>query len=418
LAHKRFRLPLFAAIVLAAGLGSWLLQSHHAVQATLAGNPGAATPPTPPAVPVTVAPATLRNVPVYLRGLGTVEAFNIVEIRAQVNGTLIALPVGQGDEVQKGKIVAEIDPRPYKAVFDQATAQRAEDEAQLRSAELDLARYQSLQSRSFASVQQVDDQQATVDRLRAAIQADDAAVESALINLGFCTIRAPIAGRVGFYQTDVGNLIEASAQTSILSITQDKPISVILTLPEADLPRIQQAQAQQAQMAQAQTAQAQTQPAPAARALPVAAYTADDRTKLALGTLLTPDNSIDTTTGTIRLKATFANDDDRLWPGEFVNAWLLLNTLHNVVTIPVPAVQHGPDGLFVYLVKPDNIVATQPITVGEQDDDRSVVTSGLQAGQRVVVAGQSRLMPGLSVAATAPAPAPSAAAIIARNQPQ
>ncbi|HTU55957.1 MAG TPA: efflux RND transporter periplasmic adaptor subunit [Acetobacteraceae bacterium] len=394
MAQKRFRLPLFAAIVVAAGLGSWLLLSHHAVHATLAADPA---DDAPPAVPVTAAPARLADVPVYLRGLGTVEAFNIVEIRAQVNGTLIALPVGQGEEVRKGQIVAEIDPRPYKATLDQATAQRAEDAAQLHSAALDLARYQSLQSRSFASVQQVDDQQATVDRLRAAIQADDAAVESALINLGFCTIRAPIAGRVGFYQTDVGNLIEASAQTGILSITEDKPISVVFTLPEADLPRIQAAMAK--------------------GTLPVAAYTADEATKLATGTLLTPDNTIDTTTGTIQLKATFANANDRLWPGEFVNAWLLLNTLRNVVTVPVPAVQHGPDGLFVYIVKPDHTVATQPVTLGEQDGNLAVVAGGLQAGQQVVLAGQSRLMPGVRVTATAPDNEPGGAggAIAARD---
>ena len=352
---------------------------------------------TPPAVPVTAEPARVRNVPVYLRGLGTVEAFNIVEIRAQVNGTLIALPVPQGEEVQKGEIVAEIDPRPYKAIFDQASAQRAEDAAQLHSAELDLARYRNLEARNFASAQQVDDQQATVNRLLAAIEADDAAIEAARINLGFCTIRAPINGRVSFYQTDAGNLIEAASQTNILSITQDKPISVVFTLPEADLPRIQQAMA--------------------SGALPVLAYSSDETTKLAEGTLVTPNNAIDTTTGTIQLKATFANDDDRLWPGEFVNAWLLLDTLHEVVTVPVPAIQHGPDGLFVYTVKPDHTVAEQAVEVGEQDGNDAVVTKGLQAGQDVVVAGQSRLIPGVRVTATAANDGTAAASgtIAARN---
>ena len=387
--QRRFRLPLLAAIILAAGLGSWLLQSHRSIHAAVMA--------TPPAVPVTAEPARVRNVPVYLRGLGTVEAFNIVEIRAQVNGTLIALPVPQGEEVQKGKIVAEIDPRPYKAIFDQASAQRAEDAAQLHSAELDLARYRNLEARNFASAQQVDDQQATVNRLLAAIEADDAAIEAARINLGFCTIRAPINGRVSFYQTDAGNLIEAASQTNILSITQDKPISVVFTLPEADLPRIQQAMA--------------------SGALPVLAYSSDETTKLAEGTLVTPNNAIDTTTGTIQLKATFANDDDRLWPGEFVNAWLLLDTLHEVVTVPVPAIQHGPDGLFVYTVKPDHTVAEQAVEVGEQDGNDAVVTKGLQAGQDVVVAGQSRLIPGVRVTATAANDGTAAASgtIAARN---
>ena len=389
MAQKRFRLPLLAAIILAAGLGSWLLQSHRSVHATVVA--------APPAVPVTAAPAKLADVPVYLRGLGTVEAFNIVEIKAQVNGTLIALPVGQGEEVQKGKIVAEIDPRPYKAIFDQASAQRAEDAAQVHSAELDLARYRNLEARNFASVQQVDDQQATVNRLLAAIEADDAAIEAASINLGFCTIRAPITGRVGFYQTDVGNLIEASAQTGILSITEDKPISVVFTLPEADLPRIQQAMT--------------------GGTLPVLAYSSDGTTKLAAGTLLTPNNAIDTTTGTIQLKATFANDNDRLWPGEFVNAWLRLDTLHQVVTVPIPAIQHGPDGLFVYTIKPDTTVQEQAVEVGEQDGSDAVVTKGLQAGQDVVIAGQSRLVPGLRVTATAAndEAGPAGGAIAARN---
>jgi membrane fusion protein, multidrug efflux system len=373
LPKRKVLLPFIAAVIIAAGLGSWLLQGHRSVDAS--------APSAPAAVPVTATAARLEDVPVYRTGLGTVQAFNTVEIRAQVNGTLIALPVNQGREVTTGEIVAEIDPRPYKAIFDQATAQRAEDAAQLHSAELDLARYQNLETRSFASAQQVDDQQATVNRLLAALQADDAAIESARINLGFCTIRAPITGRVGFYQTDVGNLIEASAQTPIISITQDKPISVVFTLPEADLPQIQQAMA--------------------TRPLSVLAYSSDGRTKLAEGTLLTPNNAIDTTTGTIQLKATFANDDDGLWPGEFVDARLLLDTLHQVVTVPVAATQHGPNGLFVYTVKPDHTVAEQAVEVGEQYAGMAVVAKGLQAGQQVVTAGQSRLVPGLRVVATA-----------------
>ncbi len=345
----------------------------------------------PPAVPVTAQAAKVQDVPVYLRGLGTVQAFNTVEIKAQVNGTLVSLPVREGQEVRQGDIVAEIDPRPYKAALDQATAQRAEDAAQLQSAMLDLNRYQSLAKQSFAPVQQVDDQRATVQKLVAAVQADSAAIETAQINLGFCTIRAPINGRVSLYQTDIGNLIEVSSQTGIVSITQDKPISVVFTLPEADLPRVQDAMAK--------------------GKLPVLAYSSDDRTKLGDGVLLTPNNAIDTTTGTIQFKATFANDNDRLWPGEFVNARLLVETLHKAVTVPVAAIQHGPDGLFVYAVEPDHTVQEQAVEVGYQDAATSVVTKGLHGGQDVVVAGQSRLSPGTRVATDGASPSSPAPAL-------
>lgn len=331
-------------------------------------------------IPVTAAPALVQDVPVYLRGLGTVQAFNTVEIKAEVNGTLVALPVREGEEVQAGEIVAEIDPRPYQAVLDQAVAQRAEDAAELESARLDLARFRQLAKRNFAPQEQVDDQQATVNRLVAAIEADDAAIETARLNLDFCTIRAPISGRVGFYQTDVGNLIEVATQTSILSITEDKPISLVFTLPEAQLPRIEDAMAK----------------AP----LPVLAYSGDGRTKLSQGVLLTPNNAIDTSTGTIALKATFANDDDLLWPGEFVDARLLIETLRHVVTVPLPAIQHGPAGLFVYRVGPDDTVQDQAVEVGYQNATIAVATKGLQGGEKIVVDGASRLVPGARVSMT------------------
>ncbi|HUC19003.1 MAG TPA: efflux RND transporter periplasmic adaptor subunit [Acetobacteraceae bacterium] len=380
MAKRKFRLPLLVLVIVAAGVGSWLLQTHRSVHASTPSQAAdAVAADAQPAVPVTATKAELQDVPVYLRGLGTVQAFNIVRIRAQVNGTLIAVPVTEGQEIQKGQIVAEIDPRPYKAILDEAIAQRAEDLAQLGSARLDLARFQNLAARNFASAQQVDDQQAMVNKLIATAAADEAAIEAARINLDFCTIRAPITGHVGFYQTDVGNLIEASAETNILTIAEDKPISVVFTLPEADLPRIQQVMTR--------------------GPLSVFAYSSDGTTKLAEGTLLTPNNAIDTATGTIGLKATFANGTDKLWPGEFVNAWLLIDTLHQVVTIPGPAVQHGPDGLFVYTVKPDDTVAQQAVEIGVQEAGRAVVTKGLRAGENIVVAGQSRLIPGARVAA-------------------
>jgi membrane fusion protein, multidrug efflux system len=377
---RKFLVLGFAVAVLAAGLGGWLASRDQSVHA--------AGPAASPAVPVTVAPVKSDDVPVYLRGIGTVQAFNTVEIKAQVSGVLVSLPVKEGQEVKPGDIVALIDQRPYKAALDQATAQRAEDLAQLQSAKLDLARYQDLAKKGFAPVQQVDDQQAQVNKLTAAVQADTAAIETAQINLDYCVIRSPISGRVSIYQTDAGNLIEVASQTGIVSITQDKPISVVFTLPEVDLPRIQDAMAK--------------------GKLPVIAYTNDDKTKLGEGTLLTPNNTIDTSTGTIQLKATFANDNDRLWPGEFVNARLRVETLHNATTVPLAAIQHGPDGLFVYTVGQNSTVQTQAIEVGYQDDASAVVTKGLQADQTVVVAGQSRLSPGTRVTTGNPSATPSA----------
>jgi multidrug efflux system membrane fusion protein len=277
--------------------------------------------------------------------------------------------------------VAEIDPRPYKAALDQATAQKAEDVAQLQSAQLDLKRYQDLAKHQFAPVQQVDDQQATVNKETAAIQADEAMIETAQINLGYCVIRAPFDGRVSLYQLDVGNIINTATQTGIISITQDKPISVVFTLPEADLDRVQTARAK--------------------GSVPVEVFAATDGKQLATGTLLTPNNTIDTSSGTIALKATFNNSDDHLWPGQFVNARVQVETLNKAVTIPGVAVQHGPDGLFVYVVKPDQTVAQSTVQEGYQDNGRAVITKGLQGNETVVVTGQSRLSPGTRVQAKA-----------------
>jgi multidrug efflux system membrane fusion protein len=372
---KKYGLPLFAAVILAF-VTFWIIRDHGSLHAQ------AVTPA--PAVPITTLPAKVQDVPVDLRALGTVQAFNTVEIKAQVNGVLTAIPVQEGQEVHRGDIVAEIDPRPYQAALDQADAQRAEDAAQLQSAQLDLQRYQHLAKSQFAPVQQVDDQQATVNKLVAMIQADTAAIETAQINLGYCTIRAPIDGRVSFRQTDVGNLIQTTSQTGIVSIMQDKPISVVFTLAESELPRIQTAMAK--------------------GTLPVAAYGSDDKTKLADGTLLTPNNAIDTSTGTIQLKATFPNDDDALWPGEFVNARLRVDTLHQAVTVPIAAIQHGPNGLFVYTVKPDNTVQEQDVQLAYQDDDTAVIAKGVSGGANVVLTGQSRLASGTRVAMSSSAP--------------
>jgi membrane fusion protein, multidrug efflux system len=368
------QIGLVGAVLAAGAFGGWhVLRGDATAQA--------ADPAPQPKIPVTTTMTKVRDVPVYLDGLGTVQAYNIDEIKAQVNGILTELPVREGQEVHKGDIVAEIDPTPYKAALDQATAQRAEDVAQLFSARLDLQRYQNLAKKDFAPVQQVDDQQATVNKLAAAVQLDSAAIETAQFNLSNCTIRAPINGRVSLYQTDIGNLIEVGGQTGIVSITQDKPIAVVFTLPESELGQVQTAMAD--------------------GKVPVLAANSQDSSKiLGTGTLLTPDNMIATATGTISLKAAFDNPRDQLWPGQFVNTRVQVNTLHNAVTVNTLAVQHGPDGLFVYVVKPDQTVAQQDVQVGYQDAGFSVVTKGLSGNETVVLAGQSRLAPGTHVAAT------------------
>jgi multidrug efflux system membrane fusion protein len=350
---------------------------HMLIPATAdAAGPGAPSS----AVPVNTAVAQIQNVPVYLIGLGTVQAPNVVEIKAQVTGTLIALPVKEGAEVHEGDVVAAIDPRPFKAALDQAMAQRDEDTALLKAAQLDLTRFSNLAKDQFAPVQQVQDQQGTVDKEIAAIAVDTAQIETAQINLGYCIIRAPFDGRVSFYQLNVGNLVQAATQTGIISITQVRPIEVVLTLAEADLPPIQAAR----------------QKGP----VPVTVFDGSSNLQLATGTLMTPNNMIDTTTGTISLKATFDNQDNHLWPGQFVNGRVQVGTVDNAITVPELAVEHGPDGTFVYTVKDDGTVAQTSVQIGEQVAGRTVVSKGLTGRETVVVSGQSRLAPGLHVIAT------------------
>ena len=344
------------------------------------GGGHATTQLVPSPVPITSAPVRIKDVPIFLDGLGTVQAFNSVEIKAQVTGLLIDLPAREGQEVNKGDVVARIDPAPFKASLDAAVAQRSEDEAELQSAQLDLRRFQALAARSYAPVQQVDDQQATVSKEVASIAADEANIEKAQIDLGYCLIRAPFAGRVSLYQLDVGNLVQADSSTGIVSIAQDQPIAVVLTLPEDELLQVQNARAK----------------GPVA----IEAYDSQDKALLARGTLLTPNNVIDTSTGTISLKAEFSNTDGHLWPGQFVNTRVQIDTLRKAVTIPSLSVQHGPDGLFVYLVKPDQTVAQTAIDLGYVDSGLSVVTKGLSDHGVVVLAGQSRLAPGMHVKVT------------------
>ncbi len=347
-------------------------------------------PGTPPAVPVSTAHAIRQDVPIYLFGLGSVQAFNGVLVRARVDGTLMQVTVTEGQDVNQGDVLAIIDPRPFQAALDAAVAKRAQDQADLDNAKRDLTRYSSLAQSSFASRQQVDTQQSMVNRLTAMIAGDDAAVETARLNLGYCTITSPIQGRVGLRQVDPGNLVHASDATGILTITQIRPISVLFTLPQDSLPSINIAMA--------------------AGKLPVTAFSGDAKTELDQGTLLTPDNTIDASTGTIKLKAVFPNPNNTLWPGQFVNARLLVSTDKNVLTVPSIAVQHGPSSLYVYVVKPDSTVTRQDVELTRDTGTVAVIAKGLSEDQVVVTDGQSRLQQGTRVAvndATKQAAAPA-----------
>jgi multidrug efflux system membrane fusion protein len=330
-----------------------------------------------PTVPVTVANAVRRDVPIWLRGLGTVQANFAVQIRPRVDGSLTQVPVKEGQDVKQGDLLAVIDPRPYQAALDAMTAKKQQDQAQLSNAKADLARYASLVRQDFASRQQLETQQAMVKQFSAAILGDDAQIETAQLNLSFCYILSPFDGRIGLRNVDPGNIVHSAEATPILSVTQIQPISVTFTLPQGSLPSIMQAMEKQT--------------------LDVVVYGGDNNIKLDRGVLLTPDNTIDTTTGTIKLKATFTNAHRTLWPGQFVNALLLLGSDTNVITVAAPAVQHGPDGLYVYQVGQNNTVAVQPIQVARQEDGVYVVSSGLAEGAVVVATGQSRLQDGSHV---------------------
>jgi multidrug efflux system membrane fusion protein len=353
------------------------VRASPALHARVAQDDAAAAAP----VPAVTAKATRQDVPIYATGVGTVEAYQSVLVRARVDGTLTQFPVTEGQEVKRGDLIAVIDPRPFQAALDAAMAKKGQDAAQLANARLDLGRFQSLAKQDFASHQQVDTQQAMVNQFVAAIAGDAAAIEAAQLNVGYCFITSPVDGRVGLRLVDPGNLIHATDATGIVTITQIHPISATFTLPQEELPRVQ------ADMA--------------GGSAPVLAYASDDRTTLGQGTLLTPDNTIDTATGTIRLKATFPNKDGKLWPGQFINAHLQIGLAHDAVTVPPAAIEHGPDWLYVYVVRSDSTVARQPIGTGYQNDRLAVVTSGLACGEAVVVDGQSRLQAGTRVAVIA-----------------
>jgi multidrug efflux system membrane fusion protein len=345
-------------------------------------DPAHAGRPARAAVPVSVATASRQDVPVYLTGLGTVQALFTVGIHAQVDGKLKEVFFKEGQRVQKGDVLAKIDPRLYQAALDAAKAHKAQDEAALTAAVKDMARFQTLILKNVETQQNVDLQQAKVDQAKASIAADDAAIETAQTNLDYTTIVATNDGRMGVRMVDPGNIVHASDQGAIAILTQTEPITVTFTLPAQTLDDVRDAMAR--------------------GAVEVAAYDRDNVRLLSTGTLSTIDNLIDPATASYRLKATFKNDDERLWPGEFVNVRLLVDTRKDVVVIPPPAVQRGPHGLFTWVVKSDNTVEPRPIQTGTTTGNSTIVSAGIDDGERVVTDGQYKLQTNAPVTITAP----------------
>jgi multidrug efflux system membrane fusion protein len=331
-----------------------------------------------PVLPVTVANVTRQDLPVYLNGLGSVAAYYTVSVKSRVDGQLVDVKFREGETVKQGALLAVIDPRPYQAQLEQAQAQLFKDQASLRDAQLNYERYKGLLQNSGAmSQQQVDTQQATVDQLQGAVHNDQATVDNAKLNLSYCHITAPVGGRIGLRLVDPGNMVHASDTNPILVITQLQPITALFTLPEDQLPEVAK----------------RMRKAP----LEVDAYSRDDSTKLATGKLLTIDNQIDQTTGTGRLKAVFPNEDNVLWPNQFVNIHLLLETRKNATVIPSAAVQQGPQGSYVYVVKPDKTVEARNVNPSLTEGNLTQIASGISPDEVVVTDGQDKLQTGTHV---------------------
>jgi len=375
----RLRSVLLSVVVLAVGgAGVWYaLQGPEPVRADRA--------PARPAVQVSVASVTRRDMPIYLSGLGTAQAEYTVGIHSQVDGKLLEVKFTEGQHVKKGDVLVKIDPRLYQAALDQANAKKAQDEAGLVAAQKDLQRFKTLALKSFETQQNVDQQQAKVDQAKASIAADDAAIETAQTQLDYTTITAPTDGRIGVRLVDPGNLVRASDQGSIATLTRTQPLAVIFTLPARTLDDVRDALAR--------------------GPVEVTAFDQDNRRALGAGRLLLIDNQIDQTTATIRLKAMFANADEKLWPGEFVNARLLVETRAGALVVPSTAVQRGPDGLFTWVVGDDNVAQPRQIEVGPATGDLTIVTSGVSAGERVVTDGQYKLQKDSPVTITNAVPA-------------
>jgi multidrug efflux system membrane fusion protein len=331
-------------------------------------------------VPVVAGVVAQHDVPIYLTGVGTVIAYNTDVVRAQIQGQIISINFTEGQKVHAGDLLAQIDPRPYQALIDQYTGNLERDQAQLVNAQANQKRYTQLGDKGWATPQLVETQNAQVGELQAAIKADQALIDAAKVQLSFTRLTSPIDGVVGIRQIDVGNIISPSTTNGLCVVTQLDPISLIFTLPETVLPQIQQQQ--------------ELVKAP----LTVIAYNQDNTLKLGEGQLGLVNNEILQTTGSIQLKANFSNKQNHLWPGELINARLLLNTRHNGLTVPAAAVQQGPNGAYTYVINPDSTVSIHQIKVAQISDGQALIDSGLNANEQVVVDGQYKLQPGVHVA--------------------
>ena len=369
--------------------GGWIwFRRHQGTGGAVAGSVGAR--PSPGSFPVPVVPGvvTKQDVPIYLDGLGTVQAFNTVTVRSRVDGQVQRVAFVEGQDVQAGDLLAQIDPAPFQAQLDQNIAKKAQDEAQLSVARITLQRDADLLAGKILAQQDYDTQRALVDQLVATVQGDEAAIENARVQLAYTTITSPLAGRTGIRQVDQGNIVHANDSNGLVVITQLMPISVVFTLPEQNLGQIQQH-------------------LKSGQSLTTLAVDRDDRTTLGEGKLAVIDNQIDTTTGTIRLKAIFPNEDLRLWPGQFVNVRLRLEIRQGCSVVPASVVQRGPDGTFAFVIS-NEVAVVRPIKVAPQiEAGMALINEGLQPGERVVVDGQYKLQPGARVKLPAPAEADS-----------
>lgn len=323
------------------------------------------------------APVTSKNVPIYLRGVGTVIAYNTDVVRSQIQGQLTQITFIEGQTVKAGDLLAQIDPRPYKAQIDELTANLERDSAQLANAQANLSRYNQLGDKGYATPQLVETQTAQVTQLQSAVKADRALIDQANIQLGYTRLTSAIPGITGVRQIDIGNIIHPTDPNGLVVVTQIEPISLIFTLPQSELSRIQEKMAE--------------------GPLTVTAYSQDDKIKLDEGKVLLVNNQIVQTTGTIQLKAEFPNTAHRLWPGQLVNSYLLLDTRKDGLTIAASAVQQGPKGSYVYVVLPDGTARLRPVTVAQISQGQALIDSGLQANETVVVDGQYRLQQGSRV---------------------
>jgi membrane fusion protein, multidrug efflux system len=388
--RKPIMVAVLLIVVLAGGGGFALLRG-------LASKNSAA--PAAPPVPIVAGTVAQHDVPIYLTGVGTVVAYNTVVVRSQIQGQLVSINFTEGQAVHSGDLLAQIDPRPYQAQIDQLTANRDRDQAQLTNALANLDRYNSLAKTGDATPQLLDTQKAQVSQLQNAVKSDSALIDAANVQLSYTRLTSPIDGIVGIRQIDIGNVIHPTDPNGLVVATQIEPISVIFTLPETDLPEIQQQQ--------------EKTKAP----LTVLAYSQDGKIQLDQGKLTLVNNEILQTTGSIQLKAEFPNKAHRLWPGELISARLLLDTRHDGLTVAASVVQQGPQGSYAYVINPDGSVAIRPIKVAQVSNGQALIDSGLQPNEQVVVDGQYKLQPGTHVTALHGLAAEEAAAQSAEQAP-